>query len=149
MEDLANDMQMLAPELDISADLDRGVAVMADDGLLRQVLHNLSSNAVKYNVPGGWIRLALRREPSSILLTVANATEEISEAEAGQIFERFFRGELARRRHIEGSGLGLSLSREIVLAHGGELTAAVQGEGAVAFRLRLPLPASSVSPLSE
>jgi signal transduction histidine kinase len=90
--------------------------------LLEQALQNLTGNALKYNRPGGIVRLELKVEASLVRLTIGNTGPGISQADQSRIFERFFRGDPARSRdRTSGVGLGLSLSREILRAQGGEL----------------------------
>jgi two-component system heavy metal sensor histidine kinase CusS len=137
LEDLVEDAQMLAPELVVSGSIAHGLTVEADAALLRQVLHNLLGNAVKYNLPGGWIRIAASREGERIAVAVANAANGIPATDRERIFERFYRADPSHNREVEGMGLGLSLSREIARAHGGELILADSPEGEVRFVVTL------------
>lgn len=121
LEELLEDAQMLAPSLVVSGAISPNLGIEADAELLRQVLHNLLSNAIKYNIPHGWIRITTRRQAGRIEVSVANASLGIAMADRERIFERFYRTDPAHSRQIEGVGLGLSLSREIVRAHGGDL----------------------------
>jgi len=139
LEELMEDTRMLAPNLALHANIQSGLQLQADSGLLRQVLHNLISNAIKYNVDGGWIRIATSRWAQRIEVVVSNASHGIPAQDRGKIFERFFRADPAHSRHVEGVGLGLSLSREIARAHGGDLTLKSDATGAVEFSLLLPL----------
>lgn len=127
--ELLEDAQMLAPDLEVSGTISPGLMINADAELLRQVLHNLLSNAIKYNLPNGWIRIAAARQGRFIAVSIANASPGIAEADRDRIFERFYRADPARNRQIDGVGLGLSLSREIVRAHGGDLRLAESGAG--------------------
>jgi signal transduction histidine kinase len=116
-----------------------GVKVKADADLLQQVLQNLLSNAAKYNQPEGSIRFELTADATHARLRAGNTGSGIPDAARARIFERFFRADPSRNREIGGSGLGLSLSREIVRAHGGELEREPATEGWTWFHLRLPL----------
>ena len=138
LEDLVEDAQMLAPGLDVSGAIAPGLTIEADAELFRQVLHNLLSNAIKYNRPHGWIRIGAARLPGRVEITVANASAGIPAADRERIFERFYRADPAHGRQIEGVGLGLSLSREIARAHGGDLTLAGAAEGEARFVVVLP-----------
>jgi heavy metal sensor kinase len=138
LAELVEDTRMLAPELAISADIEPDLVVAADGGLLTQALHNLISNAIKYNVDRGWIRLAARSLPGEVEVRVANASAGIPPEEREKIFERFYRADRAHGRNVDGVGLGLALSREIARAHGGELSLAAGSDGVVEFCLRLP-----------
>jgi two-component system heavy metal sensor histidine kinase CusS len=139
LEELMEDTRMLAPNLTLHANIHSGLHLKADSGLLRQVLHNLISNAIKYNVDGGWIRIATSRWEQRIEVVVSNASQGIPAQDRSKIFERFFRADPAHSRHVEGVGLGLSLSREIARAHGGDLSLKSDAGGAVEFSLLLPL----------
>jgi heavy metal sensor kinase len=139
LAELVEDTRMLAPELAISADIEPDLVVAADGSLLTQALHNLISNAIKYNVDRGWIRLAARSLPrGEVEVRVANASAGIPPEEREKIFERFYRADRAHGRNVDGVGLGLALSREIARAHGGELSLAAGAVGVVEFSLRLP-----------
>jgi len=139
LEELLEDTRMLAPHLALHADIQPGLLLQADASLLRQVLHNLISNAIKYNVDAGWIRISTTRWAQRMEVVVSNASQGIPVQQRGKIFERFFRADPAHSRHIEGVGLGLSVSREIARAHGGDLSLKSDAAGAVEFSLLLPL----------
>ncbi len=122
--------------------------MQGDRDLLIQVLQNLISNAIKYNLPNGWIRIDAYRQGATVLITISNCSKEIpvSDSEAllrsadrHRIFDRFHRGDPARTRQVEGIGLGLSLAREIARAHGGDLTLDPTLSGQTGFTLTLPV----------
>lgn len=138
--DMAEDARMLAPDLRLSVDVAPGIWVEAD-AVIRQALHNLISNAIKYNLKDGWIRISTALAEHQVTIAVANASAGIADAERGLIFERFYRADPARSRNIDGFGLGLSLSREIARAHGGDLILAPCTEGEVCFTMTLPVAA--------
>ncbi len=137
LEDLVEDAQMLAPELEVSGSIAPGLTVGADAALLRQVLHNLLGNAIKYNLPNGWIRITTARQNGRVEISIANASTGIPAADHERIFERFYRADPSHNRQVEGVGLGLSLSREITRAHGGDLTLAKSADGEVRFVVNL------------
>ena len=121
--DVIEDCAALAPGLQVEHVVAPGISVPADAILLEQALQNLMSNAVKYNRADGLIRVTLLAEAGVVLITVGNTGPEISEADRSRLFERFYRADQARGRdRAAGVGLGLSLSREILRAHGGDLT---------------------------
>lgn len=138
LEDLLEDAQMLAPELDVSGSIAPGLTVKADAELFRQMLHNLLSNAIKYNLPKGWIHINAARQGGRVEVAIANASLGITNADRERIFERFYRADQSHSRQIEGVGLGLSLSREIARAHGGDLLLAEAEVGEVRFEVYLP-----------
>jgi signal transduction histidine kinase len=106
--------------------------------LLRQLLNNLVSNAVRYCKPGGRIDIAGRRRESAIEVTFANSADPIPPESRARLFDRFYRLDPARNRQSEGSGLGLSLAREIARAHGGDLALEPSAADVVCVRLQLP-----------
>jgi len=139
---LAEDTRMLAPALQVSDDIAPGISVSADENLLTQILHNLVSNAIKYNVKGGWIRIAASRSPERATVVIANASAGIDADDRSRLFERFYRADRAHGRQVDGVGLGLSLSRELARVHGGALELEVLEDRSVQLRLTLPaLPA--------
>ena len=134
---------MLAPGLHIDRQLTPGLTIEADPDLLRQVLQNLLSNAIKYNRPGGLIKLTLAQQADQILFTIGNTTPPSLTLDEKLLFTRFYRGDRSRGRHIDGVGLGLSLSREIVNAHQGTLVLKESTDGWIAFALTLPAPSGN------
>ncbi len=138
LEELAEDIRMLAPTLTITTAIEPAIVVMADGNLLQQILHNLLSNAIKYKLENGWIRIAKANWAHRVEVIVSNASKGIASAERGKLFERFYRADPAHSRHIEGVGLGLSVSREIARAHQGELTLEVHEDHSVQLTLALP-----------
>ena len=143
LEALCEDVPLLAPGLALQAELAPQVCVMADPDLLRQAVQNLFSNALKYNREGGAVECRLRQEEATVVFTLANTTDSGLWLDRERLFDRFYRGDPSRNRQVEGSGLGLSLAREISRAHGGDLIldASETREGWVGFRLTLPAKA--------
>jgi two-component system, OmpR family, heavy metal sensor histidine kinase CusS len=140
LEELIEDVRMLAPHLQISGEIQPGWVIQADGSLLRQVLHNLISNAIKYNVEQGWIRISMGVSRHGVEIIIANASAAIPVDARERIFERFYRVDAAHSRNVEGVGLGLSVSREIARAHGGDISLSPESGGQVQFVLRLPVP---------
>lgn len=136
--ELAEDARMLAPDLRLSVDIAPEIRLHAD-ALIRQALYNLLSNAIKYNLPNGWIRINTTPLEDRVAVSFANTSAGISEADRELIFERFHRSDPARSRNIDGFGLGLSLSREIARAHGGDLVLERCPDGEACFTLTLPV----------
>ena len=139
LEDIREDTSILADGLAVRSDLDPGVVVSADKGLLSQALQNLAVNAVKHNVPNGRIELRLDVDARLARVAVSNTTAGISEADRERIFDRFYRGDKTHGREVDGVGLGLSLAREIARAHGGDLVMDPSPNDGVTFTLTLPL----------
>ena len=107
---------------------------------LEQALVNLLANAVKFNRPGGQVRVETRRKNGAINILVSDTGGGIPSNDLPRIFERFYRVDKARSRQVGGTGLGLSIVRHIVERMNGHISATSQlGKGSV-FTISLPLP---------
>lgn len=150
LANVVEDCAALAPDLAISREITPDVIVAADPILLEQALQNLANNALKYNRPLGSIRFTLTANSPTARITVSNTGPGISAADRLRVFERFYRGDPARRRDgTSGAGLGLSLSREILRAHGGDLTLTPHTEEWTEFVAILPLTAPAENPAHQ
>ena len=109
-----------------------------DPSRLRQVLDNLVSNAVKYNRDDGVIEVGTTSDGPHVWIVVRDSGHGISPAEQAQVFDRFFRSDAVRNTSTHGSGLGLSISREIVRSHGGDITVRSDLGSGTTFVVRLP-----------
>lgn len=138
--DLAADARVLGePQaLVVETDLPPSALVNADRALLRLALSNLLENAVHYNLAGGRIRVGLETVGGEVRIRVVNTGPAIPPEDRSRVFERFHRGDLARGRRRDGAGLGLSLAREILAAHGGDLVLVDSGPAGTEFEARLP-----------
>jgi len=114
------------------------VEVWADQELIGQALHNLLSNAVRYNCEGGRIEIALSVADGPARVSVSNTGPGILPEDRERVFDRFYRTDPARGRASGGAGLGLSLAREIARAHGGDLVLDETPEGLTSLTLTLP-----------
>jgi len=139
LRELADDLDMMAPERPLRLDLPPRLDAQGDADLLRQVLQNLVSNAVKYGVPEGWIAISARCTDTGWQVDVSNASAGIAYEQRERLFDRFYRADHAYNRRIPGVGLGLALAREIARAHGGELKLSDCTPSQVTFSLTLPL----------
>lgn len=114
----------------------------ADPRWLKQVLHNIIDNAIKYSPQGGLIVLRAEERPSDVVIMVADQGIGISPEDLIPLFERYYRVRSAVNLHIPGTGLGLPIARSIVEAHGGRIWAESQaGEGT---RIYFSLPKASL-----
>jgi signal transduction histidine kinase len=105
---------------------------------IAQLLANLLSNAVKFTPDGGRVEVRLGREGNHVVLTVADTGVGIPPADQERIFERFYRTAIARQQEIQGTGLGLTITRAIVAAHHGTIAVqSAEGRGST-FTVRLP-----------
>jgi len=117
------DAQILAQARNIQVNLTacEDVTIRGDRHRLRQLLLNLTDNAIKYNEPGGQVEISLRRGKGMAELSISNTGRGISPEYLPRVFERFFRGDPEQTANVEGCGLGLALAEWIVHAHGGEI----------------------------
>ena len=142
--ELVEDAQILAEpkrvttEFEISPD----VKVLADESFLRLLLLNLLDNAIKYNVEGGSLSISLRKSGVLAVFRIANSGPGISKEHESRVFERFYRADPSRSSDIGGSGLGLSICHEIVIAHGGQMWLEQPRSGWTAFTVALSGPKS-------
>lgn len=117
----------------------------ADPARLRQVLLNLVSNAIKYNRPGGWVRIELERDPYFVHIIVRDNGLGLNEAQRAGLFVPFNR--LGREHsQIPGTGIGLVLVRQLVGLMSGELT--IDSQAGTGTAVRVKLPASDARPLA-
>ena len=113
--------------------------IQVDPARIEQVLGNLISNALRYVPETGQITLKLSYESAVVCLSLQDNGPGIPSEALAHIFERFYRADRARSRAEGGSGLGLAIARQLVEAHGGQLTAANSPEGGALFEMRLPI----------
>ncbi len=148
-QDLAEELPILASGMEISVTMPHcePAVVLADRRSLRKLLLNLGDNAVKYNAAGGSIELGLRRTQGGAEFVITNTGKALSAELWPRVFDRFFRGDPAHHSAIEGSGLGLSIARSIVAAHGGKITYEVLPDGRT--RVSVSLPSASAPKESD
>jgi signal transduction histidine kinase len=103
--------------------------VHADGERIGQVLLNLVGNALQYTASGGQVRLSARRQGAEVHISVADTGAGISAEHLPLIFTRFYRVDRSRSRAGGGSGIGLTIARHLVEAHGGRIWAASSGPG--------------------
>ena len=109
----------------------------ADFGLMEHLLINLFENGIKYAPPDSTISITLSAGSDELRITVSDLGPPIPETDRERIFDKFFR--LRSSRHLTGSGLGLSICKGIVEAHGGHIWVEASPEGGNAFTVALPL----------
>jgi PAS domain S-box-containing protein len=139
-----------SPTVEFKADLDpRLPIVVGDRDRLVQVVSNLVNNAVKYSPDGGTVTLSSRSEGDFALVSVADTGVGIPPDEIGHVFERFRRVRSGAAQSIPGTGLGLTIVKQIVEMHGGKIwVESAVGHGS-AFHFTLPLAAENVTPLQR
>jgi two-component system heavy metal sensor histidine kinase CusS len=138
IESACEDAGVIAPHLRIEKEIMPGAIVKADPDLLRQVIQNLTTNAVKYNIEKGLVRFRLKLRDETVHVTISNTGNPIPVKDGERIFDRFYRLDKSHSRTIPGAGLGLSLAREIMHAHHGNLSIDPGQDNLVSFTLSMP-----------
>ena len=135
------DAQILARTYQVEVELGRceEVSLAGDRHRLRQLLLNLTDNAVKYNQPHGKVTIELVRSNGHAELRIANTGAGIPPSSQPRIFDRFFRGDPSRNWPIEGCGLGLCIAQWIVTAHGGTIRVTSRPEPLTTATVCLPI----------
>ncbi|MFC5647959.1 ATP-binding protein [Paenibacillus solisilvae] len=110
--------------------------VVVDHHRMIQILVNLLSNALKFTPEQGEVRIEGREENSSVLILVQDTGMGISPEDLPYVFERFYRGDKSRNRSTGGSGLGLTIVKQLVAAHDGSIWA--ESHQGATFYIRLP-----------
>src|SRR5688572_152407 len=141
-EDLAEERQV-----EIRTSTESELVVGVDRSRMRQVLANLLDNALKYTPAGGSVTITATRDGSDAVLTISDTGVGIPPAELPRIWDRLYRGD--KSRSTRGLGLGLSLVRAIVAAHGGRVDVRSDPGAGSTFELRLPAGAAqpNLSPM--
>lgn len=136
--DAAADVQVVAPERQISVDVDADIVVTGDEQRLRQMVMNLLQNALRHTPLSTPIEVGVHLDHNSVELRVTDHGDGIPAEHLSHIFERFYRADPSRTRGSGGSGLGLAIVSSIVSAHLGDVRVESElGEGTT-FIVRLP-----------
>jgi signal transduction histidine kinase len=138
LEGVLDDALALAEPLGlkVEADVPKRLLLKADRAFVGMIAQNLVENAVKYNTPGGRIRVAARAVNGAVEMTIGNTGDGIPKEQTGQLFERFYRVRGGER--VPGHGLGLSTARELARAHGGDVELVRSDSNWTEMRVRLP-----------
>ena len=119
-----------AKGIGIEVDVLANAAVQADPERIGQVLRNLLANAANYTPFGGEIRVTVAHEADDLEVRVADTGAGIPDEELPYVFERFYRVDKSRSRATGGVGLGLTIARRLVEAHGGRISVqSLEGQG--------------------
>jgi PAS domain S-box-containing protein len=132
--------------IELLLDAPAGLVAEGDPHRLRQVLENLVSNAIKFTPDGGRVEVEAKPEGAGIGFRVTDTGIGIAATDLGHLFDRMYRAQEAERRHIQGTGLGLTIVKAIVDAHEAAIAVASEpGEGTT-FRVTLPRRARDAEP---
>ena len=138
IEEIFTDLASLAEKKEISLVYDGDGVMTGSDALIYRLLFNLTENAVKYNHPGGRVRVSVTQEPEKLLIRVSDTGCGIPGEYQQSIFQPFFRVDKSRSREFGGAGLGLSLVWEIANLHGGRVWVAESSESGTTIAVELP-----------
>jgi two-component system phosphate regulon sensor histidine kinase PhoR len=144
---LAERIAAAAAEAGVSVSIEgREAAVTGIPRILEEMIYNLLDNAVKYNRPGGSIRVSVTKAGNETALSVSDTGIGIPGAEQGRIFERFYRVDRSRSKAAGGTGLGLSIVKHGAILHGARLEVQSDGKSGSCFTLRFPDPEGPAVP---
>lgn len=127
-----------AAGLDIECSFPEALPLRCDRLRVAQVIDNLLQNAARYTDAPGKVRLVIRRRDGFAHVSIDDTPPTAPDGALPRLFDRFYRAEGSRSRALGGSGLGLSVSKAIVEAHGGTITAAVSDLGGLNVTFTLP-----------
>ncbi len=149
VENMVEDAILMAPDLNFKSKIAPRITVECDRAFVTQILHNMLSNAIKYNKLNGMVWIELHKTKRQFAVRVMNTGHPISDAKRDLIFQRFYRGDESHSRRVEGVGLGLSLARDLARAHGGDLVLEESDHNQTVFMFTLPRPAPANGQFSD
>jgi len=141
LREMLEDCEVLGESrgLKFDADLAGILIVKADESLIRQAVFNVLENAIKFGATNGRVWCTLEAAEGTAKITVANTGGDLNEAGKEKIFDRFFSGQPGEIGNHGGLGLGLSLTREILRAHGGSIELTHSDAQRTEFMMQIPL----------
>ena len=143
IEEIFTDLAPLSDKLGVTLTAEGDGIMTGSDALIYRLIFNLTENAVKYNRPGGSVRVSVTQELEKLLLRVSDTGCGIPEVYQRSIFQPFFRVDKSRSREYGGAGLGLSLVWEIADLHGGSVWVEKSSETGTTIAVGLPTQQST------
>ena len=143
IEEIFTDLAPLAEKRSITLEAEGDGSLTGSDTLIYRLLFNLTENAVKYNRPGGSVRVELAQRQEKCIIRVSDTGCGIPEEYQQSIFQPFFRVDKSRSREYGGVGLGLSLVWEIAALHGGSVWVEKSSDKGTTIAVELPTGAES------
>ena len=143
VEEIFTDLATLAEKADIALELDGDGAMTGSDALIYRLIFNLTENAIKYNRPGGSVRVSVSQPEKRLLIRVSDTGCGIPREYQRSIFQPFFRVDKSRSREYGGAGLGLSLVWEIADLHGGSVRVEKSSDKGTTIAVELPTQQST------
>ena len=138
IEEIFTDLAPLAEQADVVLEREGEADMTGSDPLIYRMFFNLTENAIKYNRPGGSVRISLSRQSDRLLFHISDTGRGIPEEYRRSIFHPFFRVDQSRSREHGGAGLGLSLVWEIAAIHGGSVWVEQSSETGSVIAVALP-----------
>ncbi len=138
IEEIFADLAPLAEKNDITLERKGDGAMTGNDTLIYRMLFNLTENAIKYDRPGGAVRISISQEEKRLLIRITDTGCGIPKEYRQSIFQPFFRVDKSRSREYGGAGLGLSLAWEIANLHGGSVWVEKSTEEGTAIAVEVP-----------
>ena len=139
IEEIFTDLAPLSDKCGVTLTAEGDGIMTGSDALIYRLLFNLTENAVKYNRPGGSVRVCVTQEPEKLRIRVSDTGCGIPEEYQQSIFQPFFRVDKSRSREYGGVGLGLSLAWEIANLHGGYIWVEKSSEKGTTIAVELPV----------
>ena len=143
IEEIFTDLAPLSDKRGVTLAAEGDGIMTGSDALIYRLIFNLTENAVKYNRPGGSVRVSVTQEPEKLLLRVSDTGCGIPEEHQRSIFQPFFRVDKSRSREYGGAGLGLALVWEIAELHGGSVWVEESSEKGTTIAVGLPTQQST------
>ena len=143
IEEIFTDLALLSDKRGVTLTAEGDGIMTGSDALIYRLIFNLTENAVKYNRPGGSVRVSVTQEPEKLLLRVSDTGCGIPEEHQRSIFQPFFRVDKSRSREYGGAGLGLALVWEIAELHGGSVWVEKSSEKGTTIAVGLPTQQST------
>ena len=143
IEEIFTDLAPLSDKRGVTLTAEGDGIMTGSDALIYRLIFNLTENAVKYNRPGGSVRVSVTQEPEKLLLRVSDTGCGIPEEHQRSIFQPFFRVDKSRSREYGGAGLGLALVWEIAELHGGSVWVEKSSEKGTTIAVGLPTQQST------
>lgn len=135
----AHSLAISARSIRTQTDIATGLSAMGDHDMLRTALDNLVSNAVKFAAPGGRLGLFAAANAGSVVIDVADCGPGIEPSDHQRVFEPFYRGRESTQGNQPGSGLGLTICRDLVRAHAGDVRLVEKSGWRTVFQITLPI----------
>ena len=139
IEEIFTDLAPLSDKRGVTLTAEGDGFLTGSDALIYRLIFNLTENAVKYNRPGGSVRVSVTQTPEKLLLRVSDTGYGIPGEYQRSIFQPFFRIDKSRSREYGGAGLGLSLVWEITDLHGGSVRVEESSENGTVIAVELPI----------